>query len=85
MRVSGRVRFVTPGFSAALDQELEEVVLSYPLQPDSLPSLKCGSREVDRVEGARSRPFLGLIIVGEVPQLLEFIKRARNALEISGG
>ena len=73
------------GASAALDQELEEVVLSYLLQPDSPPSPKCGSREVDRVEGAGPRPLLGLIIVGEVPQLLEFIERARNALEIRGG
>ena len=56
-----------------------------PLLPYNVPRPERGFGKVHRVECASPGPFLGLVVVGEVPQLLEFIKSAGNAAEIRSG
>lgn len=54
------------------------------VRPDRPPIAKRRSRKIDDVESPGSGPFLGLVIISQVPELLEFIEGAGNALNVCG-
>jgi len=60
--------------SAALDQELEEVVLGNLVLPDNFPRHESRAGSISHLQCIGPRPLLGVIVVRKVTRFLQFNK-----------